>query len=124
MKQTHITASARQALRQRAQIILDALEAAARPETYAEIIRAARAVMVVGKMMQQLWPEDDQTETEEAAADSAPAVSRPLNRHERRAEAAQQRSAHIRRKDEQSLIKSITAEKPRRPNTLGLLAIE
>lgn len=84
-------------LRQRADAILDALLNAPKPETYAEIIRAARAVLVVDKMLRQLWPADEMEDAGEAQPDEATAVTRPapLNRQQRRAKAARERVAAL-----------------------------
>ncbi|MGZ3305453.1 MAG: hypothetical protein ACXU8U_06295 [Asticcacaulis sp.] len=90
--------SDRQRLRARARLLLDAFEATTLPETCADILRAARTLMAIDRMLAQLDRNEARAQAASAphqapgiaaAAQTPPAPpSVPLNRHQRRAAAA------------------------------------
>ncbi len=71
-------------LKLQAHRMLKALEALPTPETYAEIARAARAVITVKKALELLYPEDADAHDDEAAATPEPALPPVMNRQMRR----------------------------------------
>lgn len=99
-------------LRRRADRLLTALDAAPTPQTLPDIMRTARALMIIDRLLTQLWKtapakSGRQPVSTADAADTAPlpdetpgtapsamAAAPPLNRHQRRQQAARDRGAH------------------------------
>ena len=79
MENTHITQQTR--LRQQGERLLQALEASPAPETFAEILRAARALIAVKKALDLVHAEADGFEMKSDSASSEPII---LNRQMRR----------------------------------------
>ena len=98
-------------LRRRADRLIAALDTAPAPQTLPDIMRAARALMVIDRLLSQLWatapaksgrhpvntvapdaPPDALSPDDTTLATVRPATP-PLNRHQRRQQAAQDRSA-------------------------------
>ena len=97
-------------LRRRADRLIAALDTTPAPQTLPDIMRAARALMVIDRLLGQLWataPAKSGRQPVNTAAPDAPDASSPddtamatartttpvLNRHQRRQQAAQDRSA-------------------------------
>lgn len=94
-------------LRRRADRLLAALDAAPAPQTLPDIIRSARALMIIDRLLGQLWtalPARSGRRPTGEPADAAPtdpvpddthtpvtANAQPPNRHQRRQQAAQSR---------------------------------
>jgi len=89
-------------LRRRADRLIAALDAAPAPQTLPDIIRAARALMIIDRLLGQLWktppakPVQHPVSPPNALADDTAMATAdataPLNRHQRRQQAAQDRS--------------------------------
>jgi hypothetical protein len=90
-------------LRRRADRLIAALDAAPAPQTLPDIIRTARALMIIDRLLTQLWktpsakPARQPASPPDARADdtaiATAGATPPLNRHQRRQQAAQDRSA-------------------------------
>lgn len=99
-------------LRRRADRLISALDAVPAPQTLPDIMRAARALMIIDRLLSQLWRMPTAKSARQPVAEvcDAPladslsddagrarppvmAVTPPLNRHQRRLQAAQDRSA-------------------------------
>ena len=96
-------------LRRRAERLIAALDVTPAPHTLPDIMRAARTLMVIDRLLTQLWKApparsgrhtagtqnmSDHDGLSADVAEPAPAVlvTPPLNRHQRRLQAAQARS--------------------------------
>jgi len=89
MENAHLTHADR--LRAHGDRLLQALEDQDTPTSYAEILRAARALMAVQKALELLYRPTDDIETK--AADGDDAEPAPLNRRMRRKAMAMARKA-------------------------------
>lgn len=116
-------------LRRRAERLISALDDTPAPQTLTDIIRAARTLMVIDRLLTQLWKTSPvKSERPPAVSQAAPADgghsddtaepalaafdAPPLNRHQRRLKAAQER--HVRHDSDLSLRKE-TGSLPRSP---------
>lgn len=108
MNQSHTPLPAhpdRQRLRQRAEQLIAAFEATS-SQTVSEITRAARALIVLDRMLVQLWtepgdkpvrrskstPPNAPAKEEETPSEETGSAPLPLNRQQRRAQAARTRA--------------------------------
>jgi hypothetical protein len=93
-------------LRRRAERLIAALDAVPAPQTLTDIIRAARALMIIDRLLGQLWKTPPAKSARQpvtaVAPDASPddtdmaivrAAVPPPNRHQRRLQAARERSA-------------------------------
>ncbi|MCR6658344.1 MAG: hypothetical protein NVV72_02995 [Asticcacaulis sp.] len=106
-------------LRRRAERLIAALDATPAPQTLSDIMRAARTLMVIDRLLTQLWPTPTAKSGRQPMAepvDVAPTVPDdnrtpdiatppPLNRHQRRLQAAQER--HVRTDAPLSAVKPV-----------------
>jgi hypothetical protein len=90
MNQTHKHPHS-QHLRDRSDQLIDALEALPAPQTLSDILRHARALMVLDRLLTQLWKTPSTRGAKTEVEDDAEVT--PLNRQQRRALAAQERAA-------------------------------
>lgn len=96
MNQTHRHPHS-QTLRDRSDQLIEALEALPAPETVDDILRHTRAVMALDRLLTQLWKALSARQAEtahaaDAAADADVSEATPLNRQQRRAQAARDRA--------------------------------
>lgn len=82
-----------QSLRNRGDQLIQALEALPAPQTLGDILRHARALMAVDRLLTQLWKAPSMRA---AKAEAADVEAVPLNRQQRRALAAQDRTTRDR----------------------------
>jgi hypothetical protein len=84
-----------QTLRDRSDQLIQALEALPAPQTLGDILRHARALMALDRLLTQLWKAPSARAAKaDAATDSlADETAAPLNRQQRRAQAARERIA-------------------------------
>jgi len=99
-------------LRRRADRLIAALDTAPAPQTLPDIMRAARALMIIDRLLSQLWtaaptksgrqpvppiapeaPPEDTTGTAPPVMETVKTAPPPLNRHQRRLQAARDRNA-------------------------------
>ena len=125
MTQTH---PHRPDLRRRAERLIAALDATTAPQTLPDIMRAARTLMAIDRLLTQLWKTPAKAGRQEAGTQKTPThdglsddtgrtiapatAAPPLNRHQRRQQAAQGR--HV-RTDGKSLIRRETSSLPLSP---------
>jgi hypothetical protein len=90
MNQTHKHPHS-QHLRDRSEQLIQALDALPAPQSLADILRHARALMTLDRLLTQLWktPPARSAKAEAVATDD---VAVPLNRQQRRAQAARDRA--------------------------------
>ncbi|WP_303831057.1 hypothetical protein [Asticcacaulis taihuensis] len=129
MTQTHTQTQAhphRPDLRRRAERLIAALDATPVPQTLPDIMRAARTLMVIDRLLSQLWktppvksgrqPMAEPVDVAPTVPDDAPspdiATTPPLNRHQRRLQAAQERNTSS---DGKSIIRRETSSFPLSP---------
>ena len=113
-------------LRRRAERLIAALDATPAPQTLPDIMRAARTLMVIDRLLTQLWktpPVKSGRQPMAEPVDVAPTVpddarsrdiatTPSLNRHQRRLQAAQERNT---RSDGKSIIRRETSSFPLSP---------
>jgi len=127
MKQTQTqTHPHRPDLRRRAERLIAALDATPAPQTLPDIMRAARTLMVIDRLLSQLWktppvksgrqpmaePVDVALTVPDDARSRDIATTPSLNRHQRRLQAAQERNT---RSDGKSIIRRETSSFPLSP---------
>ncbi|HVZ28954.1 MAG TPA: hypothetical protein VG839_01080 [Asticcacaulis sp.] len=85
-------------LRDRSDQLIQALEALPAPQTLSDILQHTRALIALDRLLTQLWkaPSTRGAKAEPAAVEDAPETAAPLNRQQRRAQAAQDRAARDR----------------------------
>lgn len=84
-----------QTLRDRGDQLIQALEALPAPQTLGDILRHARALMALDRLLAQLWKAPSARVAKanaESAATEADETAAPLNRQQRRAQAARERA--------------------------------